>query len=941
MAWGGEKHPDNPAGCGLPPVPGAGGAVGRLPNLFDPAEADAVNPSGGRAANFSARDPAWPARHAQGSFDDQWLAQRWPGEPEDADPRNHFLADADQRAPSFWAGGERVRLSGFDAANRTIEWTVPAFAVKALYKRVGDDALQVQSSVLDTLALFPDEQVAVLVYRACVPQCGVDGRSVAMVMVAAEDAGEQRPVSYYEAHLRLRDSPAEPPSVTRLSDALMPGAEQTQEALAPEVQLPQAEHSGPADAGTVAEPEPQAAAEQAPPDPANEPSVDAPSTPTFEAVAEQHLAATGSAIDRLIAQLRTTGANVGTSVAAAASEMLPAGMAGSLDETLAQMQLMQGSPDAAGLNAALATQLEKVKQGLADMQQNLPAVEAAARQLPPALQALGSSSSSALNLSEVMALQANPGALLQAMAGDSGPSAAGSAARGWASMQAEADAASGARQTEVDALMQGADPASILRAFMGEPGPAGYAPAAGAADAAHKLNALAQAQMPAWAAEQLAAPNAGGIGSAMDALNDSSALRDAVQSAASPEELLQQAQQAVAAMVAESSQAPGEPGALIDEGSEPQAAVALEAVDPAGAMPPLVGDLAYARRHAVDAALAGHSVTDEEALALGRRLIAAVRQGESLAGRDFAGADLRGADLRGAVLTGVFLECARLQGACLADARAENAVLVEACLDNADCGGAQFTAANLNAAQARDSAWTGADLTDGTMVGARFDRARAIGAVMVRSVATASHWQGANLDASRMDDARFDSVDFRRASWRSVQWSGVDAQNSQVDEVDATRAQLSACRFVGVTGTAWRLEDARIEGSAFLDARLPGLKGARLAARDTSWHAAVLDGADFEQADLENAYMTEVQLADASLVRADLRNALLNGATLCGSSFAQAQLLGANLRCVDASRGDFREAQLRKSDFTGAQLDFADMTGADLPAGPLTLPSHV
>lgn len=118
MAWGGEKHPDNPAGCGLPPVPGAGGAVGRLPNLFDPAEADAVNPSGGRAANFSARDPAWPARHAQGSFDDQWLAQRWPGEPEDADPRNHFLADADQRAPSFWAGGERVRLSGFDAATR-------------------------------------------------------------------------------------------------------------------------------------------------------------------------------------------------------------------------------------------------------------------------------------------------------------------------------------------------------------------------------------------------------------------------------------------------------------------------------------------------------------------------------------------------------------------------------------------------------------------------------------------------------------------------------------------------------------------------------------------------------------------------------------------------------------------------------------------------------
>ena len=952
VAWGGHDHPDNPVGCGLPPEPASGSASSRLPNLFDPAQADEAGSNGGRAVSFSGRNPGWAARYSQGTFDDKWLARRWPGEPEDADSRNHFLADADQRGASFWEGGERIRLTGFHSTNHPIEWQVPEFSVRTCYRRSGEDTLHLLESVLDTIALFPDEQVAVLLYRSRVPRCGTDGRDVAMVMVAAEHRAEQRPVSYYDAHLQQRDSQTQRTSFARLNDALMPGGAWERETTGPDMQTPLAASSvvvhEPAplgvaqeDAGGVtpsAQPETDVAADA----PQRDDSPHASATQGFEDISRQHLAATDSALEQLISQLRAPGADMGALLATTTRNALPPDMAQSLDETLAQLQLMQGVADTDAMNAALAAQLETIKESLARMPHGMASVQAVTSGLPPALQSLVTPSPTTLNLPEVTALMADPGALLQSMTQGAEPSATGTAAQGWSSMRAAANSASAARQGDVDALVRGTDPSSLLGAFTANAQSSSAAPGGSATESASKLMAAAQMQMPAWAAEQFAAANAAGIGVAMEHMEEAMSMRDAIQeNGMSPQELLKQAQLDFEVLASKAVEAPGGPESPVDRDARPSAADEPVVGSEAMAIPSFLGSLADARRHAVDRALAGHDVSEEEATALGQQLLAALRKGESLQGRDFAGADLRGANLEGAILTGVYLECARLQGACLVNVQAENAVFVEACLDGANCSGGRFIEANLNATQARGSVWTGADMTGGTMIGARFDKARATGVVMVRCVATRSGWQGANLDASRIEDSRFDDADFRLASWRSAEWSRVDAQSCQLDEVDATQAQLDSCRFVGARGSAWCLEDASVEGCAFLDARLPLLKGVRLAAKDTTWHSAVLTGADFEQAHLENAYLAEAQLSDASLVRADLRNALFNGAVLRGSSFAQAQLLGANLRCVDARRGDFRQAQLRKSDFTGACLDCADMTGADLPAGSLTLPSHV
>jgi hypothetical protein len=84
---------------------------------------------------------------------------------------------------------------------------------------------------------------------------------------------------------------------------------------------------------------------------------------------------------------------------------------------------------------------------------------------------------------------------------------------------------------------------------------------------------------------------------------------------------------------------------------------------------------------------------------------------------------------------------------------------------------------------------------------------------------------------------------------------------------------------------------------------------------------SLLEGAELQGADLENAL-----LIDSNLIAADLRNAVLKGA----------RLENANLSAADLSDADLSGAALVHADLTGVRLDGADLTDARLDSADLS-----
>lgn len=98
--------------------------------------------------------------------------------------------------------------------------------------------------------------------------------------------------------------------------------------------------------------------------------------------------------------------------------------------------------------------------------------------------------------------------------------------------------------------------------------------------------------------------------------------------------------------------------------------------------------------------------------------------------------------------------------------------------------------------------------------------------------------------------------------------------------------------------------------------------------------ARVLDGADFQRANLRNGYWgrtvtgTAVSAVGADFFRADLSAASLRAAHLTDAVFVEAQLVGTSLVDADLRRANFNNANLRAASFTNANLADATFAGA-------------
>ena len=177
-AFGGsdQSHPDpkyqgtelrNPVGVGFHQNSDRKTIVGTpLPNLEEPQHpihkwSDTPPPAG-----FGIIGRNWQPRiKYAGTYDDQWLKERFPFLPADFDSQYFLSAPASQQVP-FLKGGESVRCTNMTPEGIFV-FAVPAVEIP-LVCRFRDRELRTQPN-LDTLIIEPDQRRLLATWRATVP----------------------------------------------------------------------------------------------------------------------------------------------------------------------------------------------------------------------------------------------------------------------------------------------------------------------------------------------------------------------------------------------------------------------------------------------------------------------------------------------------------------------------------------------------------------------------------------------------------------------------------------------------------------------------------------------------------------------------------------------------------------------------------------------------
>lgn len=207
-AFGGPGDAANPMGKGRAPIAGAAGPVHWLPNVEDPANLVLTPRDRPTPAGFAplAQDSAERAKHL-GTYDRAWRETRYPGLPDDFDPRHWCTAPADQRLTAgFHRGDERFAVTGMHPTERRLEGTLPALRARLFVARTADGAapLTEVETRLDTVHLFPRRACGVVVYRGVLDIDEDDGSDVGALLGAVERLGEPRAIEHYRAIFKKR-----------------------------------------------------------------------------------------------------------------------------------------------------------------------------------------------------------------------------------------------------------------------------------------------------------------------------------------------------------------------------------------------------------------------------------------------------------------------------------------------------------------------------------------------------------------------------------------------------------------------------------------------------------------------------------------------------------------------------------------------------------------
>ncbi|MDR1578404.1 MAG: pentapeptide repeat-containing protein [Deltaproteobacteria bacterium] len=294
-------------------------------------------------------------------------------------------------------------------------------------------------------------------------------------------------------------------------------------------------------------------------------------------------------------------------------------------------------------------------------------------------------------------------------------------------------------------------------------------------------------------------------------------------------------------------------------------------------------------------ALVEERLVDPKASFAGARMV-----GLDLGGLDFSGRDLSAADLRESDLTGANLSRATLKNGFLTGARLSGANLTETNFSGADLTGVNFGLATALGADFSQANLAQADLGE-TCLG-QFLAPKAY----LAQTKLPSNLAGANL---------------AEASFRSLDWTGYDLTGAKLDGADLR----------GVNLTSADLRGASLAKTSFGDCDLKRVKGQNIQAPGLRvMSCRTLEGADFSGADLTDLLLNQTPAAGAVFRSVSANRANFGAASLTGSDWS-----GASLKEAVLFRCDLRQAKVKGANLFKASLGGADLRGTDLGGSSL------
>lgn len=188
-AFGGQGHAFNPYGKGFNLM---ADGTRHWPNVQS-VDARTLEDMEQEPAGFAALPVTWPQRSSLlGAMDSSWLKTNWPGLPPDTDPAYACVAPRDQRFPGFFQGGEPILLYNMHPREQQMRSAIPGLRGRIFIQRTAAaDGFIELACDMETLWLFPEQELGVLLFRAVASVLDEECEDVAAVMALAEDVRMQ------------------------------------------------------------------------------------------------------------------------------------------------------------------------------------------------------------------------------------------------------------------------------------------------------------------------------------------------------------------------------------------------------------------------------------------------------------------------------------------------------------------------------------------------------------------------------------------------------------------------------------------------------------------------------------------------------------------------------------------------------------------------------
>ena len=195
LAYGGNTLATNPSGIGYQQQD--------LPQIELAGQGITSNQQQSLPAGFGPIEQTWPQRSQfQGTYDDAYLQESFPGFAKDMDWRWFNCAPADQQFSDFFIGDEYYQFSNLHPQKNSIAGQLPNLRCRSFVQKKGE--ISELDMHLDTLWFFPDQELGLMYFRSMLKVADIEGREIEHILLAYEQIDQPRDLPYYQACLQKR-----------------------------------------------------------------------------------------------------------------------------------------------------------------------------------------------------------------------------------------------------------------------------------------------------------------------------------------------------------------------------------------------------------------------------------------------------------------------------------------------------------------------------------------------------------------------------------------------------------------------------------------------------------------------------------------------------------------------------------------------------------------